>query len=388
MLNKSTKFILSLVLVLLCVGAGEAATTYATDLLITKTDGIWTDSRAFTSIGAAIINIGALERDLYIASEESVVTLTVPANIRLHFLKTGAINNTGQLTINSQMIVAEDHQIFTGTGDIDFVDGTVVHSSWFADITTAIQLTEDDTLTILITEDDTISYKADVDLGDDVTLMWESAFILTIQVGTDFTNVKNIDAGNYQIFAGPGDIDFLDGSSLKLVWFPHLRTFNTWINAEEVTLIVSGSNTVDLDETLTDNITIDFAAESGQFVPDAGITVTINSPEHIIASRTQQIIDTTNNSTNPLLFTNPGIAYPEWWGVDGTADNVEINLAIASGGIVELVQDYSMSGTITLIAGSKIFSKTSSTLTAINSMDANLFINILLNKYRKVLISG
>ena len=305
---------LSLVIALFLCSTGEAATTYATDLMITKTDGIWTDSRAFTSIGAAVINIGALERDLYIAQEESVTDLTIPANIRLHFLKTGAINNSGQLTINTTQITAKDQQIFTGTGDIDFADGTIVRSTWFSDIYEALDVTSDDAVTVIVAEPDSLD--TSVAVGDYVILRWESPFIISINPAVVLSNLKNIEAGNYQLFAGLGDIDFLDGSRLKLSWFNHLRAFNTWIEDEEVTLVVSGHPAVTLDETLTSNITIDFAAESGRFVPAAGVTITIHSPEHIIASPRQQIVDTTNNAVNPLQFTGGGTVSIQWWDED------------------------------------------------------------------------
>jgi len=53
--------------------------------------------------------------------------------------------------------------------------------------------------------------------------------------------------------------------------------------------------------------------------------------EHIIASPQQQIIDDTNNSTNPLLFTVNGVVSPHWFGaIDGTNDEVQIQSAVTS----------------------------------------------------------
>ncbi len=86
-------------------------------------------------------------------------------------------------------------------------------------------------------------------------------------------------------------------------------------------------------ETITANITVEF--ENGaRLDPDSGKVVTVGSPDHIIALPSQQVI--TGDGT--LAWTdNAGKAYPERWGIDGTADEVQINLALASGAsIVEL----------------------------------------------------
>ena len=57
---------------------------------------------------------------IVIANAHTVTALTVPANVTLKFERDGSITNSGQLTINTKNIIADDHQIFTGTGDIDF----------------------------------------------------------------------------------------------------------------------------------------------------------------------------------------------------------------------------------------------------------------------------
>ena len=57
-------------------------------------------------------------------------------------------------------------------------------------------------------------------------------------------------------------------------------------------------------------------APGAQIQPAAGVSLTVYSPEHILASPRQQIIDATNNSTNPLLFTEPGTIYGNWWDED------------------------------------------------------------------------
>jgi len=73
-----------------------------------------------------------------------------------------------------------------------------------------------------------------------------------------------------------------------------------------------GTWVLSADITGTDNIYFEF--EPGAILqPAAGITFTAYSPENIIASPRQQIIDTTNNSTDPIAFTvASGFAYPNW----------------------------------------------------------------------------
>ena len=83
---------------------------------------------------------------------------------------------------------------------------------------------------------------------------------------------------------------------------------------------------------LPENIYLDL--DNGALIkPASGASLTVYSPEHIIAGQRQQIIDITNNSTNPLAFTKKGTVYPGWWGAvaDGvTDDEPEANLALAT----------------------------------------------------------
>ena len=67
--------------------------------------------------------------------------------------------------------------------------------------------------------------------------------------------------------------------------------------------------------------TMNLNIKKGIFKPDASKTLTIESPGHIICGQDQQIVDLTNNSTNPLLFADGGIVYPEWWGAYNDSTN-------------------------------------------------------------------
>ena len=79
---------------------------------------------------------------------------------------------------------------------------------------------------------------------------------------------------------------------------------------------------LDTDETAGSNIQFIFE-EGAEIKPATGDTLTIHSPEHITASPRQQIVDTANNSTDPLVFTVAGTVYAKWFGavVDGVTDD-------------------------------------------------------------------
>ena len=301
---------------------------YMSDLIMTGTTGIWTDSRAYSTLADCIADVGAIETDIYIAKQEAVTVLTIPATARLHFLKSGSIANTGQLTLNTKQIFAGDQQIFTGTGDIDFSNGTVVRSSWFSTIVTAFTLTNDDNVTLVISKPAFIT--ANCAVGDNVNLRWESPRTqLTANAGFTLSNIKNIEAGNFQLFAGAGTFTFLDGSRLKLSWFARLRSAITWINTTEATLVVSGTNTVDYSDTVPYNLTLDMSSENGIFSVSPGITLTING--HFIAGMRQAF-----TTTGTIIFASGSVEKinVRWSGAvgDGTTDDsTEINYVANSG---------------------------------------------------------
>jgi len=339
MLNKSTKIFLLLILTLfLSVGAADASTTYATDVVIGKTDGIWTDSRSFSSLTAAVTNIGALERDLYIAKSESVTDLTVPSNIRLHFVKSGAINNTGQLTLQTTQIFAGDQQIFTGAGDIDFAAGTVVRSSWFSNLDETLDVTSDDTITVLISGSETMT--ADSAVGNDVILRWESPFIISTATPYTLSNVKNIEAGTFQIFAGDGDIDFLAGSVVRSSWFPSFNYASVVTSDEnsDLTILVDQPETVAVSSTLDEYQ--DLEIKNGCILTiSAGQVLTING---YMKAGLYQIFTGTGTVTLGRGFPR----YPEWWGAaSGNADDTaEVQAALNTRGKVILSEEYMVSG--------------------------------------------
>ena len=245
---------------------------YFTDVIVTSTDGIWTDSRAYTTLNAAITAVGADERTIVIASPHTVtVPLIVPANVSLKFMRDGAINNTVQLTINTKNIIAENRQIFTGTGDIDFAQGTIVKSSWFSDIDTAINLTNDDTITLLITKQETLH--TDQTVGNNVILKWDSKLMLDVSAGITMSNIGQVEAGLYQIFSGAGNYRFRDGTILSLSWFNNLRAAITHASTNKLTLLIQGTHTVDLSDSIPSTLTTKIV-QGGILSISPGVTLT------------------------------------------------------------------------------------------------------------------
>lgn len=291
---------------------------YLSDLILTSPDATWVDSRAYSSISDAVSTIGSSERTLLISQNENCTALTIPSNIHLYFTPLGSITNTGNLSIKSTHISASDHQIFTGTGEIDFARGTNVYSSWFSDLSSMFNLTNDNYVTCIINSGWSANVDSDCQVGDNVTLKWLGpGHRVIINPGFTLSNISKVEAGNYRIFSGSGDFDFLDGTDLNLSWFNRLRSANSYIESEEVTLTIQGSHTITYDETLTSNIALDFS-KSGSLNITAGNTLTIHSPSNITA--TSKWIFT---NTGTVEFTAEGIIPLEWYGMspDATAAN-------------------------------------------------------------------
>lgn len=334
------KKIISAAILAILVVCGVALSDYMPDIIVTGTEGLWVDTRAYSSLDAAITAIGSSNKDLYIIREEAVTDLTVPSNINLHFFGSGSINNSGVLSLQTTTIKAANHQIFTGTGEIDFAHGTVLRSSWFADLHTAFDVTNDNYITLVICSGWAANVDADCQVGDNVALKWEGpGQRIVINSGFTLSNIRNIEAGKYQIFGGSGDLDFVDGTRLRLSWFNRLRSVLQWVETENVTIIVDESDIVDYNITATSNEYFDFLSEHGYFDIQAGVTLSLYSPSNIVANPWQQVF----HGTGTVLFTSGGNVYPDWWGVDGTDDDVQILAArssITSGSVRLLPHTY------------------------------------------------
>uniref|UniRef100_A0A6M3K498 Putative pectate lyase n=1 Tax=viral metagenome TaxID=1070528 RepID=A0A6M3K498_9ZZZZ len=257
----------------------SAKAEFFSDVILTGTQGIWVDARSYSSLGAAITAIGANDREIVVVSPQVVTTLTVPSNVRLRFLRDGSITNSDQLTINTKNISADNRQIFTGVGNIDFAAGTVLRTAWFSNIETAFALTVNDTVTLIVSKATNVT--ASYSPGNNVTLKWEAAGnILTANVGVTISNIGQIEAGNYQILAGAGNFRFRDGPELNLTWFPTLRAAITWINTNKATLVANASHPVDFSDSIPSNINVQIRI-GGELSVSPGITLTIANAKQI-----------------------------------------------------------------------------------------------------------
>jgi hypothetical protein len=312
-------FFLSLILIL-SFSTGLNAEFFS-DVIVTNASGIWTDSRAYSTLNAAITAVGANTRTVKIVSPQVVTNLTVPSNVTLEFDRNGSITNSGQLTINTNNIIAPNRQIFTGVGNIDFASGTIVQTGWFSNIETAFALTGNDTITLIVSKAQTIT--ASYSLGNSVNLKWDSpGNILTVNAGITVSNIGHVEAGNYQLFAGAGNFRFRDGTELNLSWFPTLRTAITWISTNTVTLISTTPSTVGLTDTSPVNIS--FKINNGGILTlSGGVALTISGD--FSAGLYQAFA-----GAGTVSFGNVREVYPEWWGALGngtTNDTVAIQAA-------------------------------------------------------------
>ena len=303
---KTLKTLFFSLILLLSFSTGLSA-EYFKDIIISGPNGVWIDPRAYTSLSSAITAAGASERTIVISSPLTTTNLTIPTNITLEFLRDGMITDTGILTLNTKKIIAPSRQIF-GNNQIAFAAGSVVRSSWFSSTQLAIFWTSTDTLTLIIDKADTLT--GVVTVGNNVTLEWQGpGNILTADAGASISNIGQVQAGNYQLFAGAGDFSFRDGTNLNLSWFSHLRSAITWIDTNTVTLVVPSTSVVDFDDTVPSNIILDLSNQSGLLSISPGITLTIHSSMKIIAPINKQIF----TGTGAVAFSAGGILPAAWF---------------------------------------------------------------------------
>ena len=339
-MKKKLSILFAVFAIIFCLAASA---TFFPDIIVTSPDGIWTDTRAYTNLSTALTAIGANERDVYIVREETVTTLVIPANIRLHFLKSGAIANSNTLTINTRNIHA-DHQIFTGAGAVNFASGSEVRTRWFEDFETAITQTSNDTVTLTVDTADTLSNSAAV--GDNVLLKWNSLNLITIAGGQTLSNIGDISAPDIRLFVVSGSIAFKTSSPLVAVracWLGStLATLDIADNAAYAAgkplVITPGAWVIDSDVTLASNLKV---LQGVDLQVATLTTLTINGTLDIGLHRIFSCI-----GIGKVVLPVTAIAYPQWWGTNVTAS---VNAALASGaGVVDLGSDTYVAATTVL----------------------------------------
>jgi len=140
-------------------------------------------------------------------------------------------------------------------------------------------------------------------------------------------------------------LDNLEGQGSTIVSGYNLSDYPTTGNGRldnAITAIgaTEGTLWIDVDDTVADDVgvptTLALQPLHGNILTIAATkTLTIADGAKLYAGPTQQVFA----GTGTVTFTACGDVYPEWWGVDGTADEVQINLALEAAknkGIVRL----------------------------------------------------
>ena len=156
-------------------------------------------------------------------------------------------------------------------------------------------------------------------------------FVLTDSDDVEIWTVDNVEGQGSTI------LDFVQLSD-----YSDLATAVSTIGATETTLWIDADDTMGANVTIPSTLSI--KRLKGNVITTTGYTLTINGPYE--AGRFQGFA-----GTGTVIFADDSIeaAYPEWWGVDGTADQVEINYALNAHKTVKLQRaTYTTAGTITL----------------------------------------
>ncbi|MBU2249275.1 MAG: hypothetical protein KKD77_21185 [Gammaproteobacteria bacterium] len=301
------KLILSIFLVISLAITSFAAEPFFTDVIVTSPNGIWTDARAYSTLNDAVAAVGANERTIVIASPQVVTTLTIPSTITLKFERNGSITNSGNLDIQTKNIIADNRQIFTGVGNIDFAAGSTVKTGWFSNIESAFALTTNDTVTLEISKPATIT--ANYSPNVNVNLKWTSpGNVLTVTAGTTLSNLKNIEAGNFQIFGTTGDVDFVAGAKVKSGWFANIESAFTLTSDDTVTLLITKPQTITASSP-GNNVNLSWDSPGNILTISSGITVTVNG---VIQADRYQIFSFAD-ATARLVYDIREV-FPEWVG--------------------------------------------------------------------------
>lgn len=343
---------------------------YFKDIIVTGPDAIWTDSRAYSTLNDAISAVGTNERTIVVASEEVVTDLTIPSNVTLDFRRGGKISYTGQLTINTPNIIANDYVIFnpSGLGEADFAQGTSLRTAWFNNLDDAFNQTSDDYVILIVNSGWSAEITTDATVGDNITLKWEgSGHCILASAGTTLSNIKNIEAGSQCLFAGSGDFDFVDGIELRSGWFNNFTAAVNWIDTTEATLIIDSEEAVNSITTIPSNITLKFERNGAINNSDQ---LTINTKNIIAPDR--QIF----TGTGDIDFATGSVVRSSWFSDLTESINVTEDdwlTLVISGGHETLTSSCSVGDNVTLKWESRrnrIIAPTGITLSNIGDIEA------------------
>lgn len=155
------------------------------------------------------------------------------------------------------------------------------------------------------------------DITDDVVLIEKNLDFLIHRFGYVVSNHNNQDQGAAGTSAYPTIKDIVDNLSgatnYAVVFFPHLMKDGA-----------TTKYTLDTDLDLSANTNVYFYFQPGAYLDqkDGGEILTIYSPDNIMSPKTNKMFD-----GDMIDFVVGGCVYLDWWGPDGTADEVELGYA-------------------------------------------------------------
>jgi parallel beta-helix repeat protein len=111
-----------------------------------------------------------------------------------------------------------------------------------------------------------------------------------------------------------------DSKEISISSFLELLTALRSIGLNRTTLYIKENVSIDTEVNFPSNVFLNFSGAPGMLSPNPGISVTIFSPENIIASQGQQIFA----NSEGISFDIGGRVHPEWWGATRAGKNPAI----------------------------------------------------------------
>ena len=325
------KFLISFLILISLAQAGFCAEKFLDNPVIVSKDAIWMDSRAYATLGEMLTAIGSDDRTIKVVGTVTVsVHTTIASNVTLDFERDGCFSIAAgkTMTLQTKRIRADQREIFKGAGEYVFASGSRLMASWFSTLAVAVDKIDSDLVTLIVNDTETVG--ANLAFNKNTSLeVWQGG-LFNPGAGISVTfNSKQLNAGNYQIFGNTGSVVLSNGTEIKSSWFSSTNVALGMISGE-------GKFIFEDDFVMGSNVT--FASGLGiETLPGVMITLGAYDLDLTLCSHVEFVSGAINcNSTGRVI----GLKYaePEWWGVDGTADDVEIGYAIAAlvDGVVQL----------------------------------------------------
>src|SRR3990172_1886536 len=212
---------------------------------------------------------------------------------------------------------------------IGTIQGPWVDISQYASLTAAVTaIGPTNKTTLLISGDTTIT--ANTIVTDNISLLLQSAGRILKTSTYTLTINGPFQSGPYQSLSGFGTADVSFGTKttpeVRASWFGGLNAAVASLGTTTTTLLVEAPETLTASLLIPASINLNFA-NGGSIVSASTYTVTING--YLDAAPNKIFTDFSAGEVNFGVGAVKEV-YPEWWGVDGTNDEEEINFAVKS----------------------------------------------------------